>query len=213
MRSLLKVILLLAAVFASTFIIARLSGFLSLNDIRTWFESLHEVDPHILYLLVAALLFSDLFIAIPTLSITILSGYFLGFGVGSAAAITGMMLAGTVGYGLSRRFGERVLRRILPSDEKRSEAIATFQTQGLAMILLSRVSPILPEVSACMAGMTGMRFGTFLMAWSSNTIPYAMIAAYSGSVSSLANPQPAIFTAIGLSAVLWLGWWVVRKRA
>ena len=100
MRSLLKVILLLAAVFASTFIIARLAGFLSLDDIRTWFESLHEVDPHILYLLVAALLFSDLFIAIPTLSITILSGYFLGFGVGSAAAITGMMLAGTVGYGL-----------------------------------------------------------------------------------------------------------------
>lgn len=213
MRGLLKVMLVLATVFASTFILARLAGFLSLDDITAWFESLQDVDPQILFLLVVALLFSDLFIAIPTLTITILSGYFLGFAVGSAAAITGMMLAGTVGYGLSRRFGERVLRRILSSDEKRNEAIASFQTNGLAMILLSRVSPILPEVSACMAGMTGMRFSTFLMAWSANTIPYAMIAAYSGSISTLGNPQPAIFTAIGLSAVLWLGWMLMRKRA
>ncbi len=213
MNGLLKVMLILAAFFASTFIIARLAGFLSLDDITSWFESLQDVDPLVLFVLVVALLFSDLFIAIPTLTITILSGYFLGFAVGSSAAITGMMLAGTAGYGLSRRFGERVLRRILSSDEKRNEAIASFQTHGLAMILLSRVSPILPEVSACMAGMTGMRFSTFILVWSANTIPYATIAAYSGSISSLGNPQPAIYTAIALNAVLWLGWVVMRKRA
>lgn len=45
-------------------------------------------------MVIALFLVSDLFIAIPTLTIATLSGYFLGFGYGGLAAATGMMLAG-----------------------------------------------------------------------------------------------------------------------
>jgi uncharacterized membrane protein YdjX (TVP38/TMEM64 family) len=79
------------------------------------------------------------------------------------------------------------------------------------MIIMSRASPILPEVSACMAGITGMKFRRFLLAWTINSVPFALIAAYSGSVSSISNPRPAIYAAISIYAVLWIGWWILKK--
>ena len=62
-----------------------------------------------------------------------------------------------------------------------------------------------------LAGMTGMAFPRFLLAWCLSAIPYVLIAAYAGSVSTLANPRPAIFTALGLSAVLWTAWLGFRR--
>ncbi len=80
------------------------------------------------------------------------------------------------------------------------------------MILLSRAMPILPEVTACLAGMTKMKFSRFLLAWCLSTIPYVLIVSYAGSVSSLENPKPAIYTAIGISATLWAGWYLFNKK-
>ena len=44
--------------------------------------------------------------------------------------------------------------------------------------------------------------------WSLSAVPYGTITAYSGSISSLDNPVPAIFTAIALTLVLslWLAY-------
>jgi uncharacterized membrane protein YdjX (TVP38/TMEM64 family) len=211
MKGLLKIAIILALVFASTFIVARLTGVFSIEEIQLWFEWAQTIDPFLIFALVALLLFSDLFIAVPTLTITILSGYFLGFPLGSLSAITGMYMAGIAGYFLTRRYGDRILRTILKNEEKRKDAVETFHKYGFLMILLSRVSPILPEVSACMAGITGMGFRRFLLAWTINSVPYALIASYSGSISSLDNPKPAIYTAIIIYATLWIGWLIMKK--
>ena len=79
------------------------------------------------------------------------------------------------------------------------------------MILLSRAVPILSETTACLAGMTRMNPGKFLLAWLINSVPYMLIAVYAGSVSSIENPKPAIFTAIGLSLLLWLAWYIYHR--
>jgi uncharacterized membrane protein YdjX (TVP38/TMEM64 family) len=71
--------------------------------------------------------------------------------------------------------------------------------------------PILPEVSACLAGMMNLPFKKFLITWFISTIPYAFIATYAGSVSSIDNPKPAIFTAIGLSALLCILWFLYPR--
>jgi len=76
------------------------------------------------------------------------------------------------------------------------------------MILLSRAMPILPEVTACLAGMTKMKFSKFILAWLISTIPYVLIISYAGSASSIENPKPAIYTAIGISVTLWSGWYL-----
>lgn len=212
MGALIRIILTLCAFFATTFLLVRLTGLFSIEKVSIWLEKAQNIDLVFLFMVVVILLFSDLFFAVTTLSITFLSGYFLGFIYGGIAATIGMLLAGITGYIISRKFGETILKKIVKSKNKWKEAIANFNKYGMAMILLSRVSPILPEVSACMAGMTGMRFKRFFLAWCLNTIPYAIIAAYSGSISSISNPKPAIYTAIVIYILLWMGWLAFRNH-
>lgn len=211
MTSMLRVMAVFAAFFASTFLIAQVTGIFNLSGVKSFLETTKAANPVYLFVIITLLLLSDLFVAIPTLSIATLSGYFLGFGYGGLAASTGMMLAGVLGYVLSRKYGVMILRMIIKSELKRAEAVAQFSKYGAPIILLSRASPILPEVSACMAGITKLDFKKFLFLWSLSSVPYAFIAAYAGSVSSISNPQPAIFTAIGMYALLWSGWIFLKK--
>ncbi|PMJ95717.1 hypothetical protein BCU12_05005 [Vibrio sp. 10N.261.55.A7] len=56
-----------------------------------------------------------------------------------------------------------------------------------------------------------MTLSRFMFAWLLSSVPYCMIAAYSGSISSLGNPKPALITAAVLTASLWVGWYFFRK--
>jgi len=85
MKTLLKLFLSLAAVFASTFLIAKLFGLLSVAQIENWLGQAQQLSPLYVGSIVALLLFADLFIAVPTLTITILAGYFLGFPLDSGS--------------------------------------------------------------------------------------------------------------------------------
>jgi len=211
MKPLLKILLVLASVFASTFLIAKFAGVLTVEQIEGWLRSAKELSPLYVGSIVFLLLFADLFIAVPTLTITILAGYFLGFPSGALAALLGTMTAGAMGYSLSHRFGEKILGLITKDPQKIAEAKTTFQQHGFIMILLSRAVPILPEVTACLAGMTRMPFARFILVWSISTAPYVLIATYAGSVSSLEKPMPAILAAIGISGTLWLAWFAFHR--
>lgn len=211
MTSLIKVMLIVASIFASTFIILKVAGVLSIEQIESWLTYAKSLSPIYVGGMTILLLFADLFVAMPTLTITILSGYFLGQWYGALAAVLGMMLAGCIGFVLGRRYSKRILAFIVKDEEKILEVRAAFQSHGFTMILLSRAVPILPEVTACLAGMTGMSFSRFITAWSLSTIPYCLIAVYSGSISSLDNPKPAIITAALLTSGLWLGWYLFRR--
>lgn len=212
MKPLLSLMLVLVLIFASTFVIIKTTGVLSIEQIRRLLDTAQHADPIYVSSIVVILLFADLFIAMPTLTITILSGYFLGPLAGALSALLGLSLAGVGGYLLSYRYGDKLLNFLLKEPAKRSEAVETFVRHGAIVILLSRAMPILPEVSACMAGISKMRFSRFLLLWLSSAIPYAVIGAHAGAMSSLENPKPAIFAVIGISTVLWLGWFAVRKR-
>jgi len=211
MKSLLKVMLILGLIFASTFILGRVLGILTVDNVRHWLEMAQQVDPVYVIAIVIALLFIDLFFAVPTLAITLLAGYFLGFPVGATAAFTGMTLAVLGGYGISRKYGEKPLNFLIKDAAERSQMVAAFAKSGPAMVMLSRAAPILPEVTACMAGVTRMPLSRYLTFYLLGTIPYVAIAAYAGSISSLSDPKPAIFAALGLYAVLWTGWLIYRR--
>jgi len=213
MKELIKVMLTLALVFASTFMLIKATGILTLEDIKHALEQAQQIHPAYLALVVIGLLFADLFIAIPTMTVAIMAGFFLGWPMGAAAAIGGFFLAGTVGYAISRRYGWRLLNRIYKDRGKLDEMHNTFSTYGPAMLIICRAMPILPEVSCCMAGATRMVFGKFLTMYALGTIPYALIITYAGSVSSLDNPKPAILAAIGISLTLWTGWYLLARHA
>lgn len=215
MKHLVKTMVLMALFFALTFLLVKATGILSVEQIKVWLAQAKTLSPYYIGGIVILLLFVDLFIAVPTMTTITLSGYFLGFPNGAIASLIGLMLAGLTGYGLSSMFGDRLFAFLLKREEAREEAKATFRQYSVIMILLSRATPILAEVTACLAGMTNMKFSKFIIAWSASVIPYVLIISYAGSISTLENPKPVIYAAIGISATLWIGWYlfnIKRKR-
>ncbi|MEM7665169.1 MAG: VTT domain-containing protein [Pseudomonadota bacterium] len=211
MKTLLKVMLTLGAIFASTFILGRVLGILTEENVRSWLEMASTLSAATVILVVVTLLFIDLFIAVPTLTIVVLAGYFLGFETGLIAAMVGSALAAFGGYGICRQWGERALAKIIRDPDQRRDMRDAFSAHGPGMILLARAAPILPEVTACMAGINRMPVSRFALYWSAGTLPYMIIAAYAGSVSTIDDPMPAIYAALGLYAVMWTGWFIYRR--
>lgn len=213
MKQLITVGLVLAALFATTFLILTTTGVLTVEGIEAGLKAASEVNAIYVIISVVVLLLADIFIAVPTLTIAILSGFFLGFGLGAFSATLGMALSGITGYALCRLYGPGLLKKIYPDSHKREEMESLFNQHGSTVLLLCRAMPILPEVSCCMAGANRMPFVRFFTCYMVSTLPYASIAAFAGSRSSLENPQPAIYTAIGLTVFFWMAWIVLVRSA
>lgn len=212
MKQLMIVALILATLFASTFLLLKATGLISAEHIKALLVDASEVNAIYVAGCIVVLLFLDLFIAIPTLTVSIMSGYFLGPLIGGVSAAAGMMMAGIGGYAISWRYGPRLLRRLYDDPAKLQEMQRVFTNQGMIMLIICRAAPILPEVCCCLAGANRMPLPRFLSCYAAATIPYAFIAAYAGALSSLANPMPAIMTAIAISSSLWLAWFLVLRN-
>ncbi len=211
MKSLFKVILIIALCFASTFVLVQMTDLISIEKIEIWLNDAKNISPLYISAFIIFLMFIDLFISIPTLATIILAGHFMGSQYGALSAICGLMIAGITGYFLGTIFGDKILKLIMKDAAQRNEVKETFNDHGFVMILLSRAMPILPEVTTCIAGMSGMPFLKFLIAWSISIIPYCLFAAYAGSISTLRNPEPAIIVWAILSSVLWTGCFFFNK--
>lgn len=206
MKVLIKFVILLGAFFTFTLIVFKLLGILSVDDIKGWLEAAMNLSPWIVGLIIIALMLIDLFIAIPTLSLTILSGFFLGVELGVFYSSIGMLGSGTMGYLISRFHGEKLLNFVTKDDKQIKEMTRIFSLYGPFSLMLCRAAPMLPEVTSCLAGVTKMLYWKYLLFYSIGTLPYAVIAAYSGSISTVNNPEPAIFAFITIFGVLTLVW-------
>lgn len=211
MKPLLKVMLTLGAIFVLTFVLGRAFGFLTVDHVRNWLEMAQKVDLIWVFATVITLLFIDIFVSVPTLVITTLAGFFLGFPLGAIAAFIGMSLAAFTGYTISNLWGEKAIALLIKDEKERYELVETFHRHGPVMIILSRAAPMVPEVAACMAGATKMRSSRYGILFTISTLPYALIAAYAGSISTMESPQPAIYAALSLYCVLWAGWYIFRR--
>ena len=213
MKLLAKMAIILALIFASTFVLIKMSGILTIEDIKQGFENLRSGPTYIISAAVVALLFADLFIAVPDMTVILLAGYALGFPTALAFSLAGVFLAAITGYTLSRILGDKVLRKIEPNQKSRQQTYALFQRHGMWVLVLSRAMPLLPEVSACLAGACKMPLYRFLLGWSLGTIPYLIIVTYAGSISDVDKLSPAIFTAIAVTGMLWGAWAIFLRKA
>jgi len=211
MRALIKLMLVLAIGFAMTFLIMKVTGILSVEKIELWLTLARESNSMYVAVIVVVLLFLDLFVAMPTLTIIMLSGYFLGHTYGAISSIIGVSLAGITGYLISYFWGRKLVGIIIKGKSQQVELGSQFNQYGTFMIIFSRAMPILPEVSACMSGIVKMPFIKFISAWLISAVPYITIATYAGSVSTLDNPKPAIVTAIILTTIMWSAWFVLKR--
>lgn len=212
MRPLLKIMAALTLIFITIFLLGQVFGLLTVDKVRGLLEAAQQVDPTYIFAAVVILLLFDIILSVPTLATTLLAGFFLGFPMGAAAAFTGLTLAMLVGYTVSWRYGPRAINLLVKKETERAEMVSAFTRNGPAMIMLARSVPMAPEVTACLAGVTCMPLLRYLAFFTLGTVPYVGIAAYAGSISTLNDPKPAIFAALGLYAVLWIGWFVYQRR-
>jgi uncharacterized membrane protein YdjX (TVP38/TMEM64 family) len=213
MRDLLIVAGVLAAVFASTFLVFERTGLTSEEAVRGALDWLAGVHWAWVAGAVVALLLLDLFVAVPTMTTILLAGHLLGPVAGGAVSALGLMILGTTGYGIGRRYGRAGLVRLYGGGERLAGIEAAFARNDLLTLVVCQALPILPELSCCLAGIARMRFARFLLGYAAGVVPFAFVVAWAGAESTLADPWPAIYTAIGVTAVLLLAWGALRRRA
>ena len=212
MKLLIKVIFILASIFFSSFLIIKFSCILTIEYIKNIFENIKSQNSSLIGLLVILLLVIDLFIAIPTMTVILLAGYFLGFQEAVIYVSIGLLIASMTGYFLSRKYGEKIINKLSLNKEQKKEMKELFFEHGTILIILARALPMLPEISACLAGTCKMPLKKFLLAWCLGTIPYLSIISYAGSISEIDNPMPAIYSAIFVTSVFWLLWLFIMKK-
>ncbi|MGD1978564.1 MAG: VTT domain-containing protein [Akkermansiaceae bacterium] len=148
------------------------------------------------------LLIIDLFL--PILGTVVMSalglvyGWFWG-GLLSGLGATG---AGLLAYGLCRKAG-RSAARWVTGDEGLAEGEKLFQGEaGGWLVAFSRWMPILPEVVACLAGLSKMPFKRFLAALCAGCFPMGFVFASIGQAGH-DHPVLAVSLSAGLPPLIW----------
>lgn len=212
MKALLKLALKLGLIFLTLVVLIQLTGLVDMERARDWVLHAQSVHPAWVALGVIGLLCVDLLLSVPTLALSIGAGHVLGWWTASLVVWCGLMGAGGLGYVAGRVAGPRVLRRLMPDEAQAQEATQTFLAHGFIMTVLSRGAPMIPEMCACLAGMTRMPASRFALAWTLNSAPYALLTTGLGAFSSLDSPALAVAGALGLYVLMWGSWWVWRRR-
>jgi uncharacterized membrane protein YdjX (TVP38/TMEM64 family) len=213
MKDLIKIALVLAAAFASTFVIINGLGLITEEGVSEFLQQARLINPWWLAALVIGLLWVDLLIAVPTMTTILFAGFLMGPVYGGLASAVGLMVLGVTGYGMGCRIGRPVLTRLFKDEKRLPEIESAFARNDLLLLFVCQAMPILPELSCVLAGIARMRFSRFLFGYAVGVVPFAFIVAYAGSISTLSNPGPALYTAIGISLSLLAAWKLLSKSA
>lgn len=159
--------------------------------------------------LVVGLLSIDLFLPVPSSLVMILSGVLFGVWRGALLALAGSLIGNWAGFELARRYGHDTARRLVGAAQLERMG-RVFARHGAAAILVTRPVPVLMETLSVVAGLSGMRRGTFLAASLAGTIPTVFAYAYAGALSiAVGSVFPAV---LGLMIVVAAGWTLARAR-
>ena len=158
------------------------------------------------------LLAADLVLPIPATAVMSALGLVYGAFLGGLIGSLGSILSGCIGYGICRSLGRKAAIRIAgEKDLRRGERL--FVSVGGWMVALSRWLPLLPEVVACMAGLSRMPPVHFFLALACGTLPLAFTFAAVGA-RGVDNPALALSLSAVLPVVLWpLAQWFLKRRA
>jgi uncharacterized membrane protein YdjX (TVP38/TMEM64 family) len=150
---------------------------------------------------VLVLLSADLVLPLPATGVMSAAGYLYGTLIGGTISAIGSFLSGMLAYGLCRSFGQGLAERLAGKEDLvRGEAL--FRRRGAWIVALSRWLPLLPEVIACLAGVTRMPLRTFMVALACGSIPMGYVYAAIGAAGQ-SNPALAISLSIIVPAILY----------
>jgi uncharacterized membrane protein YdjX (TVP38/TMEM64 family) len=148
------------------------------------------------------LLCMDLVLPIPGTAVMAALGYVYGPFLGGVVSAIGSVLSGLLAYGLCRCVGKRAAIRIL-GEQDYIKGQVFFTRAGGWVIVLSRWMPVLPEVVACMAGLTKMSFNRFVAALICGSVPLGFTYAFVGSAGDR-FPGLAFGLSLCMPPLLWV---------
>ena len=129
-------------------------------------------------------------------------GMIYGSIVGGLIGSIGSILSGVLAYALCRAFGIKIAEKIArPSALEKSRSI--FAKTGGWIVVLSRWLPIMPEVVACMAGLSRMPLRIFLSALVAGCLPLAFIFSVIGETGR-EYPRMTMILSVLAPALIWL---------
>ena len=148
------------------------------------------------------LLSCDLILPIPGTAVMAALGLVYGPVLGGLISALGSVLSGLIAYVLCRGIGRRVAEGLAGRESlERSESL--FAHSGAWLVVLSRWLPLMPEVIACMAGLSRMSFRVFMTALVCGSVPLGFVFSTIGAAGE-AKPVLALALSICIPPVLWL---------
>ena len=154
------------------------------------------------WLMAVLLLAGDLFLPVPGTAVMSGLGFVYGKLWGGAIAAAGSFLSGALAYGLCRRFGEGMAVRLMGAEGfERGQRLFAGGGGGF-IVALSRCLPLLPEVIACMAGLTKMPPARFFTSLACGCLPMGFLFAWIGAAGR-DTPGLAVGLSILIPAVLY----------
>jgi uncharacterized membrane protein YdjX (TVP38/TMEM64 family) len=155
------------------------------------------------WLLAIILLMADLLLPLPATIIMSAVGYLYGPVWGGLISAAGSFVAGAFGYWLCRLSGEKLAIRLLgENDYERGKKLFSNNVGGL-LIVFSRWLPVLPEVMACMAGLTRMPVKDFHVALACGSLPLGFVFAYVGHFG-VKHPVLAVILSAAAPVIIYL---------
>jgi len=148
------------------------------------------------------LLMLDLVLPIPSTVVMSALGFVYGPVWGGFFAAGGSWLAGLFAYGLCRSLGPGVARKLV-GEKDLARGHALFARVGGWLVAWSRWLPVFQETIACMAGLTRMPFGAFVVALACGCLPMGFAFAAIGH-AGVENPGLAIALSVAFPPILWL---------
>ena len=148
------------------------------------------------------LLVIDLFLPVPGTVVMSALGLIYGWLPGGILSAVGSITSGVLAYALCRKLGRRAAVRLAgESGLAEGERLFNGETGGW-LVALSRWMPVLPEVVACMAGLSRMSFPGFFAALCVGSVPMGFVFAWIGHAGEKA-PGMALLLSATLPPVIW----------
>jgi uncharacterized membrane protein YdjX (TVP38/TMEM64 family) len=148
-----------------------------------------------------ALLVGDLVLPVPSTAVMSALGYLYGPWWGGLLSAVGSFASGTIGYLGSRAWGKTWAQRLLgPGEIQRARSL--FDKSGGWLVALSRCLPLMPEVVACLAGLSRMPSARFFLALACGAVPIGFVFALIGATGQN-RPALALALSVIIPVLLW----------
>jgi len=152
------------------------------------------------------LLMADLFLPVPGTAVMSALGFIYGPWTGGAVSAIGSFLSGSLAYGLTRWIHPRWAAKLAGQAELKKYH-DLFARRGAWIVALSRWLPVLPEVVACLAGLSRMPARVFFIALACGSVPLGFAFA---AIGAAGERNPAL--ALTLSALVPAGLMLAARR-